>query len=57
MRLRDSLQQDCVCPSDDEFKCVVLRYRLDLDDPNLDEVEPCECGCHESDDDFDEDEP
>ncbi len=43
-------ERRCACVSYDAYECVSIRYRR-FDNFNSDEVEPCECGCH---DEFDE---
>ncbi|MGG5810970.1 hypothetical protein [Falsiroseomonas sp. CW058] len=42
----------CACPSSDARTCIAIRYGRDryCDDP----TEPCECACHQEDDDDDE---
>lgn len=41
----------CACPSTDAGECVEMRYGITSDEAR---DEPCECACHESDEDDDE---
>ena len=47
----DAAAWRCACPSTDAQECVEVRYGV-TDDEARDE--PCECACHETDEDDDD---
>jgi hypothetical protein len=40
---------NCACLAQDRFECVAIRYRIP--EADADDIEPCECACHDEDDD------
>ena len=44
---------NCACPSSDATECIRIRYMADRDDP--DDLEECQCSCHDDRDENGED--
>ena len=45
----------CACPCSDAFDCVRRRYFATNWEDSDEQIEPCECSCH--DEPYDDDEP
>lgn len=44
-------EPNCCCPSHDQKLCVALRYNLDPDTMDPDDI--CDCYCHDPDEEDD----